>query len=245
MRKLWHKLLDNLRITRILKNQEKIIGLQKENLFASRFNSSIQDSCWLRYRSFSPGSWAVDYSFLFVLYKILNGMLPSDIIEFGLGESSKMIHQYASYFKKKAVTIEHDEKWVMFFNKEKQGDYDIHIHLLDAMMTDYKGYQTRTYAGIDDYCSGKKYDLLVVDGPLGSDHYSRSQLIGLAKNNLSETFCIILDDTQRAGETETLNEVFACLDDMHVDYCTKTYSSIKSFTIICSQDLYFLTTLCS
>ncbi len=245
MRKIWQKFLNHLRITEILKNQEKIISLERENLFANRFNGSVQDCCWLKFKSFSPGFWAVDYSFLFVLYKILNYTQPSEIIEFGLGQSSKMIHQYSTYFKKNAVTIEHDENWVEFFNKEKQGDYNVHIHMLDAIITDYKGHQTRSYAGIDEYCSGKKYDFLVVDGPLGSDHYSRSQLISLARNNLSESFCIILDDTQREGEIDTLNEVLAYFDEQHIGYCAKTYSSLKSFTVVCSKDLYFLTTLCS
>ena len=98
-----------MHITEILENQKRIMNLQKENLYAQCFNNSIQDSEWLKYRSFSPGGWAVDYGFLYVLYKILNYMRPSNVIEFGLGQSSKMIHQYASYYQKDAVTIEHDK----------------------------------------------------------------------------------------------------------------------------------------
>lgn len=252
MRKLWHKLLNYLHIIqilknqdKILKNQDKIIRLQRENLFANRFNSSIQDCSWLKFRSFSPGFWAVDYSFLFVLYKILNYMQPSKIIEFGLGQSSKMIHQYSTFCMKNAVTIEHDEKWVDFFKKDKQGEYDVNVHLLNLQQVDFKGYETKTYLGLDEYCSNRKFDLLIVDGPIGSEHFSRSQLISLARNNLSESFCIILDDTQRSGEKETLNEVFSYFEKQHIEYCTASYSSIKTFTVVCSMDLYFLTTLCS
>ena len=243
MRKIWYKLLKFLRITQLLENQNQIMKLQRENLFAQKFNNSIQDSEWLKYRNFSPGGWAVDYSFLFVLFKILNSMRPSNVIEFGLGQSSKMIHQYASYYKNDAVTIEHDQDWVDFFQNDKQGDYHINIKLMDMEMINYKEVETRTYAEIENYCIGNKYDLIVVDGPLGSEHYSRPQIINLAKDHLAKTFCIIIDDTNRIGEEETVSDLFAVLESRKIEYCHKTYKSIKSFTVVCSKDLRFLTTL--
>lgn len=244
MNKIIRRILLRIRdFTRIPIKLDRIIKLQRENLYANRFNNSIQDSNWLNYKSFSPGGWAVDYSFLFVLYKILNDMQPSEIIEFGLGQSSKMIHQYSTYFKKNAVTIEHDEDWVKFFKKDKQGEYNVNIHILNLKTIDYKGFETRAYAGVDDFCSGKKFDLLVIDGPRGSEHYSRSQLINMAKRNLPDSFCIIIDDTNRIGEKETLAEVYSYFNEQQIDYCSKTYSSLASFTVICSKDLFFLTTL--
>ena len=243
MRKIWYKLLKFLRITQLLENQNQIMKLQRENLFAQKFNNSIQDSEWLKYRNFSPGGWAVDYSFLFVLFKILNSMKPSNVIEFGLGQSSKMIHQYASYYKNDAVTIEHDQDWVDFFQNDKQGDYHINIKLMDMEMINYKEVETRTYAEIENYCIGNKYDLIVVDGPLGSEHYSRPQIINLAKDHLAKTFCIIIDDTNRIGEEETVSDLFAVLESRKIEYCHKTYKSIKSFTVVCSKGLRFLTTL--
>lgn len=243
MRKIWHKLLEHLRITKMLENQNEMLNLQRENLLAQRFNDSIQDSEWLKYRSFSPGGWAVDYGFLYVLFKSLNYMKPSKVIEFGLGQSSKMIHQYASYYQTDTITIEHDQEWVEFFQKDKQGDYPVNIRLMDLEMIGYKEAETRTYAGIDDCCAGEKYDLIVVDGPFGSDHYSRSQVIHLAKDNFAKTFCVIMDDTNRIGEKETLSELFSLLDDRNIEYCHRTYKSIKSFTVVCSKDLHFLTTL--
>lgn len=243
MRKIWHFLLEHLHINKILEKEDKILEFQKEILYAQRFNNTITDSEWLRHQNFSPGRWAVDYSFLFVLFKILNSMRPTNVIEFGLGQSSKMIHQYASYYQKDAITIEHDKDWVDFFQKDKQGDYDINIKLMDLEMVNYKDTETRTYAEIEEYCKGNKYDLIVVDGPFGSEYYSRSQIINLAKENFARTFCVIIDDTHRIGEKETISELFNVLDNQRIDYCHKTYKSIKSFTVVCSKNLRFLTTL--
>lgn len=234
----------HLRIPQILENQNQIMKLQRENLFAQRFNNSIQYSEWLKYQNFSPGGWAVDYSFLYVLFKILNFMKPSNVIEFGLGQSSKMIHQYASYYQKDAITIEHDKDWMDFFQKDKQGNYHVNIKLMDLEIINYKEKETRTYAKIEDYCVGNKYDLIVVDGPFGSEHYSRPQIINLAKNNFARTFCVIIDDTNRIGEEETIYELFSVLKDRNIEYCHRTYKSIKSFTVVCSKDLRFLTTIC-
>ena len=60
MRKIWHFLLEHLRINKILEKEDKILELQKEILYAQRFNNTITDSDWLKYSSFSPGGWAVD-----------------------------------------------------------------------------------------------------------------------------------------------------------------------------------------
>lgn len=243
MRKIWHFLLEHLQIIKIIEKQDKIFRLQTEILYAQRFNNTIIDSHWLKYQNFSPGGWAVDYSFLFILFKILNCMRPSSVIEFGLGQSSKMIHQYASYYKKDAITIEHDKDWVDFFQKDKEGDYHINIKLMNLEMINYKGTETRTYAEIEKNCVGNKYDLIVVDGPFGSEHYSRSQIINLAKDNLARTFCVIIDDTNRIGEKETISELFTVLESRKIEYLHKTYKSIKSFTVVCSKDLRFLTSL--
>ena len=83
---------------------------------ANLFRDTIQDSEWLRYKNFSPGGWAVDYGVLYTLYRVLNDMKPKNIIEFGLGQSSKMFHQYGAYYRDtKIITCEHNNDWISFF----------------------------------------------------------------------------------------------------------------------------------
>ena len=109
-----NKLKNNQQI--IISQQSKMIDMQNEILKSQIFNSTIIDSEWLKYRSFSPGGWAVDYGFLYTLYRVLNDMKPKNILEFGLGQSSKMIHQYANFYQNaNAITCEHDSEWINFF----------------------------------------------------------------------------------------------------------------------------------
>lgn len=216
---------------------------QREILNGLIFNSTITDSEWLRYKNFSPGRMAVDYGFLYTLYSVLNSMKPKAIIEFGLGQSSKMVHQYANYFHVNAITYEHDSDWMSFFNEGKDGEYDITACLTELETIEYKGYETLTYKDIDKKLAGKKFDFVVVDGPFGSPHYSRSEIVGIAKDNLKERFCILIDDTGRVGEKEIILEIVDVLESNHIDFYMCTYESLKNHTLICSADMKFLTSL--
>lgn len=243
MRKLWHFLLDHLRINKILKNQDKILRLQTEVLYAQRFNNSIIDSHWLKYRSFSLSGWAVDYGLSYILYRVLNSIKPKQILEFGLGQSSKIIHQYANYYQVEAVTCEHDDQWISFFNEGREGDYNITIQKMELETIMYKGIETLTYKDIDKFVGKKKFDFVFVDGPKGSKHFSRSQIVDISRNNLLPSFCIIVHDTEREGEKEIIQEVISVLESSGIQYCRHEYSALKSHILICSQDYKFLTSL--
>ena len=225
---------------REIKKQEAV---QAEILRGMIFNSTITDSEWLKFKSFSPGEWAADYGLLYTLYRVLGGMKPKSIAEFGLGQSSKMIHQYAGFFEAEAVTYEHDEDWVRFFNEGREGAYDVHVQLVGLETVKYKGFDTVTYRDIGKVMAGKVFDFVLVDGPYGSDHYSRSEVLEVLNGHLAESFCLIMDDTDRAAERETALEIQDQLARRGIAFCTREYQASKIHTLICSPDRKFLTTL--
>ena len=243
LRKIYHKFLEKIKVTQILKNQEQQLRNQDEILKGLIFNSTIIDSEWLKYKSFSPGVWAADYGLLYTLYRVLNGIKPQSILEFGLGQSSKLIHQYANHFHISAITCEHDESWIKFFEEGKDGNYKVKTKLLELETTQYNGFDTLSYKHIQNIFKEQKFDLIVVDAPFGSEHYSRSQIIQLAQNNLHDSFCIIIDDSERNGEKETICEVKRILNSNGIDFCERLYSASKQHYLICSKDLVFLTSL--
>lgn len=218
-------------------------GIRLEILKAQRFNSTIVDSEWLKYKNFSPGDWAAGYGLLYTIYCTLNSVKPKSLIEFGLGQSSKMVHQYANYFKADAVTIEHDSQWVDFFNAGRDGKYDIRVQLAELEEIELKGHKACTYKDMDVLLDGKNYDFVLVDGPFGSDHYSRPEVLDVVKGHLAPSFCIIMDDTERTAEAETAEEVMAELAARKIEFCSNVYKSLKYHTLICSPDWRFLTSL--
>mgnify|MGYP000861687088 CR=1 FL=1 len=238
-------------LTQIIENQRKLLesnkGLlrfQQEQLKAIVFNNAISGSQWLIHKNFTPGGWAADYAFLYTLYRVLNDMKPGKIIEFGLGQTSKMIHQYAkSHNDINAITYEHNPEWVVFFYKSFEGGYSINIRYLQLHTIEYKSVKTLSYKDFENEVGNQKFNLIVVDAPFESEHYSRSQVIKMVPNCLENSFCILIDDYNRPGEKETAHEICNILDLNKIKYNSAIYSGIKDHFLICSDDYYFLTSL--
>lgn len=233
-------------INALFESQELIINQNKEIIQAFKFNSTIVDSEWFKFKSISPGGAAIDYSFFYTLYRVLSSIKPTNILEFGLGQSSKMVHQYANFYNKKAVTVEHDPEWIDFFNKSKEGDYPVTTLLLDLETIKYNGFSCLSYQNCPEKFEGQKFDLILVDGPFGfapDTHYSRPQIIEISKKCLSSSFIIIIDDYERKGEQATAEEIFRYFDVNHIPYVYAVYGSIKKHILITSPNNRFLTTL--
>lgn len=251
LRKIKRFICKQLGINQLIENQNQIkmelhslSRKEDELLKAFIFNNTIADSEWLKSKSFSPGGWAVDYGFLYTLYRVLNDMQPKNILEFGLGQSSKLIHQYSNFYKNvRAVTCEHDSEWINFFQSGRRGDYLINIKKFDLEEITYKGENTLSYRDVSTVFGSEKFDLIVVDAPFGSPRYSRSQILDFAKNNLADSFCIIIDDYDRVGEQETAKELMNILDSKSVKYESNIYSGSKQHFLICDEKLKFLTSM--
>lgn len=235
--------LDKSGIRAILESQNLQNRMAQESLAAITFSNTIQNSEWLKYKSFYPGRWAVEYTFLLTLFRIFEHHKFTNLLEFGLGQTSRMVHQYAGFYNVPAITVEHDDEWIEFTRKDTHNAYPINVKILPLEMVDYNGYKTRTYQGVKAAFENQKFDFILVDGPFGSEHYSRSQIIQLAENNLAETFCIIIDDCNRIGEQETVAEVENVLKSNSIKYAINKYYGLSDYVVICSENLKFLTSL--
>lgn len=235
--------LDKSGIRAILESQNLQNRMAQESLAAITFSNAIQNSEWLKYKSFYPGRWAVEYTFLLTLFRIFEHHNFTNLLEFGLGQTSRMVHQYAAFYNVPAITVEHDPEWIEFTRKDTHNAYPINVKVLPLEMVDYNGYKTRTYQGVKTAFENQKFDFILVDGPFGSEHYSRSQIIQLAKSNLAETFCIIIDDCNRIGEQETVAEVESVLKKINVKYAINKYQGLSDYVVICSDNLKFLTSM--
>ncbi len=234
------------RLTQTEEQLNKNLKYEQEILAALKFNSTIEGSPWFIHKSVSPGQGAVDYAFFYTLYRTLSSIKPENVLEFGLGQSSKMVHQYARYFGKQAVTVEHDPEWTAFFLQDFPDDYSVNIKYLDLEYIEVKGAKALTYKDCRKSFEGQKFDLILVDGPFGhatETVYSRPQIIELVQDNLREDFVIIIDDYDRLGEKNTVKEVLDVFETRHIPVVTREYASIKSHFLITTPRQKFLTTL--
>ena len=242
---------------RFAEMEKKTILLQKgitdckchasETVWAEIFNNVISDSSWLHNAAFSAGRWAVGYPYLYVMYRVLNEICPKRILELGLGQSTRMIGQYA--MANEDVThfvVEHDPEWIAFFKRDFALSERSRIIQLDREMEPYKeASEVRVFKGFADRFKNEKFDFISIDAPLGGDmkQYSRIDVLKILPDCLADDFVIMIDDSQRPGETQTVKEMTNKLENSGIAYKTGKYAGNKECTIISSWNLKFVCTM--
>ena len=218
-----------------------------EAVWAEIFNNTIAGKTWLKDVSFSPGRWAVGYPYLYVMYRVLNEMRPKHILELGLGQSTRMIAQYAAAFDDvEHIVVEHDPEWIQFFCNSFQLPANSKIVPLELEMVPYKEAEAvRVYKGFEQAFSGQKFDFISVDAPLGSDMklYSRIDILKIIPDALKDSFSILIDDYMRIGEQNLVDEIKLKLNTAKIDFCNGRYEGEKRICTITSNDLHFLCSL--
>lgn len=238
----------------LLTYDTKFNGLKRivqENYWANIFNSTIKGNDWFDEIGLSPGRWAVGFPILYLVFKILNEIKPDYIIEFGLGELTKMIQAYKKNYNKYSfcLTVEHDQEWIEL--KKKQFLDMSLINILKCQLEELvvsNKYNSLVYkdleAELDMIDKRLKFNLIIIDGPFGSKHYSRYNIINLIeKGKLHEDFIIIMDDYERTGEKQTANVIFSKLEMMNIEYKFGKFSGAKDVLIITSHSLHHYTTI--
>lgn len=220
-----------------------------ETLWAEIFNSTTLTSkdTWLRDKTFSPGRKAVGYQYLYVMYRILGEAKPKKILELGLGQSTRMISQYAATHEDvEHIIIEHDNEWAQFFGNHFNMPICSKIEITDIDMVPYKNAETvRVYKDLSKKLSGKKFDFISIDAPLGGDmpQYARIDVLQMLPDCLSENFVIMFDDCNRTGERRTLQEMESCLKKHNIAYKRGKYRGIKDVYVLVAEHMKFLTTM--
>lgn len=226
----------------VQRNQSELSLRDSEQYWAHVYHDTISNSSWLNNKSVSPGRWAVSYIVLYVLYRVLDEMRPTSILECGLGQSSKLTIQYARATGAKLMICENNPDWLNFFARQMPDAPD-YTTILDAVNVQIvPPYESRTYHGFSDAIGKTKFNLVLIDGPRGSDHYSRPEILDIV-DNLDTSFVILLDDMNRIGEQETWRMLREKLKSRGIDFREGRYTSDKGLGIICSPDLAFLTSM--
>jgi len=218
-----------------------------EAVYAHVFHDTIIDSAWLKDKTFSPGRWAVGYQALYVMYRILDEIRPRNILELGLGQSTKMISQYVTNSKEDVfhTVVEHNSEWIDFFKRQYTLSAGTEIKLLPLTMEEYKGNEVRVYDGFSEAIVGHKFDFIVIDAPMGGDMKENAR-IDVLKNLpecLAESFVILMDDTNRSGEMNTIHEMENLLDEKGIPFTSGKYQGNKGCYVIASKELSFLCTM--
>lgn len=219
-------------------------NINKEILWAETFNNTVSGSDWLKDKSFSPGRWAVGYQYLYAVYRILNTVKPQKILELGLGQSTKLLSQYAKANKEvEHIVVEHDQEWIDFYKKENEVAENTEILKIEREYRKYKNDdKVLAFKNFKEILQGQKFDFISIDAPLGANAkiYARIDVLEILPECLEEDFVIVIDDYNRKGEKNTVNEIERILKKDNISYCKGIYYGEKECMIISSEKLKFV-----
>lgn len=210
--------------------------------FADLLHDSMQNRDWLKDKNFSLYLGAANYSFIYTLFRVLDNVNPQNILEMGMGQTSKLTSQYVAYKNQNATLdiIENDADWIDIYQSQLPLNERVKIHLCNLEFFEFKGVENRKYRALDNVIKDKKYNLVIVDGPLGSRQLlPRSNIIDIVMSNLADDFIIIFDDAERKGEQETISQTKAKLTELGIEFTTQQRDALKSQFIIFSKSFNF------
>ena len=242
----------------LLKNDKKLVQMQEEIQklrdmsnrqfrelnFADLLHDTIINSTWLKVKSFSLHGWAANYSFIYMLYRILDNVKPQNILEMGMGQTSRLTSQYIAYCNPEATLdiIENDAGWISTYQPQLAQNDNIKVHQCDLEFFTYDKTECRKYKDLEKAIGNTKYDLIIIDGPWGAEQkLPRSNVLDLIKNhNLAEDFIIIFDDTERKGEQNTSAQAVHLLQEQGIECFVFQRNGIKAQTYITSSSKSFI-----
>lgn len=245
------KRIENLaekRFKEDLRSTEELKGKIQELEWAVIFQDSIKNS-WLEHVGLSLGRWAIGYPFAYILFRTLEAQKPLNILELGLGESTKIILSYKKQSQNpvKHNVVEASEEWLEFFqrsNADLIGDTE--LVNLKYQFAKFRQFQDiRVFKGFEEKFKSNKYDLICIDAPLGGDmkEICRVDILSIIPDSLNSTFVILLDDFNRQTEKNLAKLIFEELDKNQIAYVSGSYNGEKSTLLIASPDLDYLTSL--
>jgi hypothetical protein len=233
-------------ILKEFKNKQKYIVKQNDELlWASVFHDSIRGKKSLEELPLNIGRWAGNYSLFYVLNRILNDYKPQNIIELGLGESSKFVSTYLDHYltASKHLIIEHDPNWKSVFENNFKLSSRSSIDIKPLVKKKYKNFEYNGYENIETEIDSK-FDLYLIDGPFGSPNYSRFDVYNLAEKLTSQDdFIIIMDDYHRIGERETTDELLSMFEAKNIKIYSTVYKGLKSVKIIATEKYKYISSL--
>lgn len=227
----------------------KLLTLMKQYAFEFTsihcFHDSIKDSPWLRRQSFSPSGWAATYLFLYSLYRILEIVKPRHILELGIGESTKLLTQYADADRSvEHIAVEDDAFWVEKFTAGHAPAPNTQILVCEQEIIDFMGTKVPVFKNLKDKLAGRKFDLIIVDAPSQSPDqvetkYRRIDVLSLLPDAVSDSFVIMVDDLQHPFVRNTFSLAGKCFEDKQILYRSFSINGVKEQGFLVSEDFAF------
>ena len=147
-----------------------------------------------------PLGAAANYGLLYGLFRAISEAGCRNVLELGAGQTSILLDAMSRGVPDlRVVSLETNKEWCDRVSRK------VSHQVL------YSELETKQLFDIDAQCyrdlsalQGRKFDLVVVDGPAGAKRFSRWASLEILREHLTEEFIVIFDDAERDGEQDTI-----------------------------------------
>lgn len=155
--------------------------------------------------SFYPVGAAANYTFLYIIMRIILDGRIKNVLEIGAGQSTLLLDALRKTREFNAFTIETNEEWHSIISA--QVGHDVLLKPLSPVTL--FGHKTLAYHHKTD----DKYDFLIIDGPHGTPRRSRWAALDIIDRMMAEEFIIVFDDCERKGEQDTIRKAISLIEN--------------------------------
>lgn len=176
---------------------DPVVAMQRELAYQNLFDIQCRNR-GITNDFYAVGA-AASYGLMYLLFRVLNEHEIRSVVEFGSGQTTLLIDRIKRTGTHH-VCYEHSPEWhAQFAPRLISCDYRLRA-LKEATI---EARHVQWYSDVE----ARNFDLLLIDGPPGTDRFSRFGCVELIRSHISDDFLIIMDDGQRRGERDTVAHI--------------------------------------
>ena len=139
-----------------------------------------------------PVGSAANATLLYLLYRCVTELPVSEVLEIGAGQSSFLLDAIGRVRNNlRVTTLETSKDWA-----QRVAQRVSHRVVTSAL----RDGEYESLSSVAD----RRYDLVLVDGPVGTRRSSRRCCLNVLRRCLGPEYVVIFDDAQRQGEMDTV-----------------------------------------
>jgi hypothetical protein len=144
-----------------------------------------------------PVGSAANAGLLYAVFRLAADFPGLSWLELGAGQSTILIDALVKAGRiGAALTLEHDSAWATRIGARVGHD----VRAVPLRPAEVQCAAAQAY----DFAPERRYDVVLVDGPIGTPRRSRWGALQILESALADEFVVLFDDAERPGERDTL-----------------------------------------